>query len=80
MTTMETTVEKKQRRNSAIPPYYILKSGCKYFIEEDLKPFINKDECKMKLNELRKSDPLELTTYRGHKHQGRYFIYKKNKL
>jgi hypothetical protein len=77
MITMETEVVKKERRNSAIPPYYILKGGNKYFIEEDLKPFLNKEECKVKLNELKKSDELDLITYRIHKHQGRYFIYKK---
>ncbi len=77
MTTMTTTEVKKQRRNSAVPPYYILKGKDRYFIEEDSKPFVDKNECKYKIMELKKSDPLDFITYRVHKHQGRYFIYKK---
>lgn len=69
------TIVKKERRNSAIPPYYILKEKDRYFIDEDSKPFINKDECKTKINELNEKDVFNI--YKLHKHQGRYFIYKK---
>lgn len=72
---MITTEVKKQRRNSAIPPYYILKGNDKYFIVEDLKPFVSKDECRTKLHQLKVDDVFGC--YRQHKHEGRYFIYKK---
>ena len=34
----------------------------------------------MNFVELKKYDDLDFITYRIHKHQGRYFIYKKNRL
>lgn len=79
MTTMETTTTaKKERRNIAIPPYFIMKGIERYSIEEDSKPFNNKDDCKLKLDEL--SSANVFNTYKLHKHQGRYFIYRKNKI
>ncbi len=74
---METTVAKPQRKNAAIPPFFILKGIERYSIEEDSKPYNNKDECKLKLNELSSANVFD--TYKLHKHHGRYFIYKKNK-
>lgn len=76
---METTatVTKTEKRNGAIPPYFVLKDGIRYLIEEETKPFINRDECKIKMNELKSENEFE--TFRIHKHCGRYFIYRKTK-
>lgn len=77
MTTTVETKAKKEKRNAAIPPYYIIKSGNKLIIEEDLKPFSSKDECKLKINELKSLDENEFIIFRIHKHYGRFFIYRK---
>lgn len=78
---METTVVKKVRRNSAIPPYYILSSDkSKYFIDEDLIPFHSKDEAKSKVKEIKGDDEDVFgLKFKILKHQGRYFVYRKTK-
>ena len=74
---METTVkQKKEKRFSYIPPFFMIKRENKYALMEDLKPYPTKESGKEKIRELKKEDEYE--KYLMIKHQERYFIYKRN--
>lgn len=74
METLVMPIPKKTFINS--PPFFLCMDDIIYALMEDLKPYPTKEEGKLKIIELKLDN--QNKKYRLKKHQGMFFVYKKN--